>query len=266
MGVGFSKEYLLGLIPYILAIGFFLFLFWGEEIGAYVSASMKPETNGGGWFYQYQTLIAGLIAVLGALLTILTMRKTHQDIVFSNNLKARAYMHDTARELCDYCDELFLMGCKNIDSEDEKKAIDLKMVGSPQNSVNNLKDHIGFLDKKSAKAISALLSQYQVFHSRSKSKHKNEYKKLASQLVEIAEFNIRALRIFDYARAVEKNDFEKNYVHVPISTEKIYQEDIEEQLRRFERDIYGYGVAVSYRIFNDPQVQYFLKTNYKSRL
>jgi len=247
--------------PYIFVIFLFGFLYYQE-----IAQPLYYEDFPRGWFYQYQTLIAGGFAIFAAWLTVTQMRKNQEDIIYSNNLKARAYMHDTAKELCDYCDELFEKGHNNLFGGDKIKAIEMRTEDSPDKSINYLKDHIGYLDKKSAQAISALLSQYQVLHSRSKSRHKDEHKKLAAQIVEIAEFNVRVLRIFDYARAVEKDDFEEKFAKISINYEKIYREDVEEQLYRLERYIYGYGVAISSNIINDKEIEYVLKYNYKSRI
>lgn len=218
-------------------------------------AFLLPKDNSGGIFYEYQTLIAGFLAVLGAALTIRTMNKSHKDLVYRNNMKARAYMHDSARELCAYFQMLFDHGYHGLCNKNYEP-IFVSNEKAPTEALNALKENIGFLDNHSVRALSILLSKYQVFQSRSKSRNRIKRRKLAMQITDIIELYIWSERIFEYARAVEKKDFNIIGYRKSISTKVILRDDILRKWNSMEVEFHGFETSFSpFNLQSDAYLQ-----------
>lgn len=240
---------LVGVVVLFLIINFNLVL---TSLG---ETFLLPKNNSGGVFYEYQTLIAGFLAILGAALTIRAMNKSHRDLVYRNNMKARAYMHDSARELCTYFQMFFNQGYNNLYNK-KYEPISVYNETAPTQALNALKENIGFLDNNSVRALSILLSKYQVFHSRSETRDRMKHRKLTMQVTDLIELHIWSERIFEYARAVEKEDFDSAGYQKSIKTDLILKEDIMKKWNSMESEFHGYGVAYQkFDIWNDQYLQ-----------
>jgi hypothetical protein len=100
------------------------------------SGGFELDDGTSGWFYEYQTIIAGILALSGAVVTILYMYSNHRDLVHRRDLAARAYMHDAASEICGYCQEMFNGFWQGNEPISDK----------PNESIKALKDNIGYVD------------------------------------------------------------------------------------------------------------------------
>jgi hypothetical protein len=201
-----------------------------------------PE-NSGGWVYEYQALIAGVLALFSALITIYVMRRNHKDIRFRDNLKARAYIHVSANDISDFCKSVFEYIYFEIQkTEEEITPLDLSNHPIPEQGLNYFRDNIGNLDKKSAETVSKLLSKFQTFSAIAKTKDKMKKYKLERQLLDIVIIKILSDRTFEYARAPEKSNFNKK---IPIKNDYIDSTQLDKTFKFLETDIHGYGVAFS---------------------
>lgn len=92
-----------------------------------------PEYSGG-WIYEYQAMIAGLLALLSAAITVWVMRNHHNDLKYTKNLAARAFMQDSASEICAYYKKLFEYLYNEINKSDgsNPRALRLREFESPQ--------------------------------------------------------------------------------------------------------------------------------------
>lgn len=161
---------------------------------SYVINSVRlPKENSGGWFYEYQTLISGLIAVLGAVGTIVTMYSHHKSSMNIKLISARVHMRDALSIMCKYAEGCFDYISGLIEIPPEK----------PEHAMNVFKDNIGYLDKKTARTIDRLTFFYQIYNSRLETfseENQPSNTTMLDRLYEWVHFQCMLNQIFEYAR------------------------------------------------------------------
>ena len=106
--------------------------------------------------YNYQALIAGIIAFIGALLTVLQMQQQENDRTYRNSISSRSSLAIAAVKITEYLHE-------SIDYTYKKRD---KTPVFPQSELNVISEHIKYTDKKSAEEFHRILSFAQIHHSR----------------------------------------------------------------------------------------------------
>lgn len=106
---------------------------------------------------DWQTLIAGVLALLGAWITVSTMRKQEADRIYRRSLAYRAKLHMSLKTLENYTDDIII---KIVLGEEVS---DLEM---PEKALTTLGEMIEYVDDQSAQYLSQFLSKYQIMMSR----------------------------------------------------------------------------------------------------
>ncbi len=118
----------------------FVLTYWGHSIDEVIN--------------QWQTLIAGMIAFIGAWLTVWKMNAIEEDKIFRQSLASRVLISDALSELHIYLKQCF----EYIYDEGE---LPIK-----SDAINIIKQHIKFADKTTAKNFYAVICFYQIHRSR----------------------------------------------------------------------------------------------------
>ena len=200
-----------------------------------VTGAFNLPENAGGWVYEYQTLLAGVIAA--ASLWITWQNYKHQ----SNKkaLYARARMNDALASICDYAEECFLAVKNDNKNELPEKRLE---------AISILTSSIEFLDSDTSQAVFELVSFYQVHNSRL-----NSYFSPANQIVRLGSREDKlydsvllhhyAARLFAYARN-QTNSF---------TAKKPTLTEMSSSLNSV------YGITRQLMAYNDPRLKGLIK-------
>ena len=207
-----------------------------EKKEVLTSKVLAMETNFIDILKEWQTLLAGILALSGALLTIGKMHYNHKDLIHRRNLAAKAYMHDALSEMCGYCQNMFNCFWDDTFSEEPEK----EFFEKPQDAMKSLKDNIGYTDTEISESISNLLSCYQVFHSRlshgiyTRVDSDKALRMRSERITEILEIYTLTVFLFSYARGEKYTVVKKN---------KVPRAEIERSLGTLQGNLRGLGVA-----------------------
>lgn len=197
-------------------------------IALIASDAFRMPANHGGWIYEYQTLIAGLLGSIIAACTAGILWIQRADNLHRKHLSSKAKMLDALVELGNYT-----TSCFNYIT-DKKKCIPK----APKEEIQVFKDSIEFLDTQSADAISELVQFYQVHNSRlSKYKHQDRDtdRDYEQRIIDVIRLNYFIIRIFSYARNEDGTP--------QISINKLTYEDNMQSLKALLNHEYSNGRA-----------------------
>ncbi|MBL6948735.1 MAG: hypothetical protein ISR51_08665 [Rhodospirillales bacterium] len=124
------------------------------------------------FIHDWQTLIAGLLALVAAIFTVLMIRrqinlqksqieedrKRFSDNQRRKGLVARVHMPDALSELCTYSE-----GCLNFLRDPENVE---NLPTAPDGAINTIKTAIEFVDPKPAEGLFDLVKHYQIHNAR----------------------------------------------------------------------------------------------------
>lgn len=173
----------------------------GGSITNFIILSLRIEGDGGGWIYEYQTLIAGVFAASSVFLTWYTYSSTLK----RKELTARAKLNDPLSVLCSYARDCFESIQNDKENMPQKCAEEIKIIN----------EAIEFLDKNSAEAVFELVSYYQVHNARLEGYYKENPDSIfprdrakIERLYDVVMLYCLAVRLFGYARNRDQYDQE----------------------------------------------------------
>lgn len=162
MQEGFKKGFIqLGLIVGILLS--ILILAWLMPLHSHQESNLYQINSFVGFLYHWQTLVAGLLALLGAFITVYVIRQQidnqktqYHDAIKRREWAARARMPDALSEICRYTeDATAIINNTNIN-----------MPQLPEHGISELKSVIEHIEQNASRRVFKLLSHYQVQQSR----------------------------------------------------------------------------------------------------
>lgn len=148
---------------------YFAGIFSGIVLAAAITAPFWPKDEGS-WFHSYQSVLGGLLALIGAIFTVFVIngqtRESRRQHDFERKRKsdaARAALQLTLSWLCDYAREWtdVLEGIKDEVQNDQTPSIS-KLPQIPTTIISNLKECIDFADEQSQAALKDLVKNLQV--------------------------------------------------------------------------------------------------------
>jgi len=175
----YFKQYLLDFAAFLL--GLLVGYFW-------YSLFVLPN-GAGGWIYEYQTIIAAVVAFFPFWFAV----KTYKEETKRKKLVARMTLSHALSKICSYAEACF-------DSAYEKKNI---VPEKPIDAIDNLKLCIEYGDIEVAERFLALSNFLQIQFSRITSTINSNYRSINSQiptLYDALKTHAMALDLFDYAR------------------------------------------------------------------
>lgn len=182
-----------------ISLGFTAVLF----ISFLVSGAFRIPKGGGGWIYEYQTLISAGIA----LLTIAFFYYQHRVEVIRKRRYIRAKMHDAISGLCNTTEKIF-------DYLYNQEAI-IPQFNDEDTAV--FKEAIQFVDPKSASAIDQFVSFLQVHNSRLSRYDHTDRKYYLNRMDDLIRLNHYVLRMFEYARGTKDFISDHKPTHLEMS-------------------------------------------------
>ena len=178
--------------------------------------------------YEWQTLIAGTIALVAAWLTIRTIKnqirlqksqiddekRRHADVQRSKMWAARAELPDALSALCNYSERCVrhLMGADGLD----------QMPDTAADAISVVKSCVEYIDSESAKKLFELIVHYQIHNSRlSDYRRTDNPTENAERMYDTVYLRAPVNRLFEY---------ERNNVEV-VPNAELSHEDVMSALR-----------------------------------
>ena len=191
-----QKTSLLDKIVFSVAITVLLLVLVGEV----------ARTNESFWEFldAWQTLIAGGLALVGAISTVLVLRKqikSHEDefehIQLKKALASRSTLPDALSRLCKYTEE-----CIEFLTSSDSEAV---IPEAPQDAIDKFKTAIEFIDDHSGKAFYEMVVDYQIYRSRLINRTRRELRNnFQDHAYDTIHFRCLLNRVFEYCRNEEE--------------------------------------------------------------
>ncbi len=193
--------------------------------------------NAGGWFYEYQTLITGLVGAFIA--SVVAYQYYHMR--YRKMLSARAKMNNALNDICSYS-----RSCFRALHKDGKKT------KSNNSFLKIFEDASEFLDVNTSDAVYQLDIHYQVHHARLEGYYERKENKeilfgdkKEERMYDSLLLYALASRLFSYARG-------SNQYNQPVSFVK-HTKPLNSEMQSALNALYGFNKTLIAQ--NDPQME-----------
>ncbi|MEZ5946608.1 MAG: hypothetical protein R3C13_11340 [Hyphomonas sp.] len=183
---------------------------WLDKVQIYFVGN--PNTAPNGWIYNYQTLVAGLLAFIAAFVAALLLWQQHRELIDRRYRALRASLPLALSELHDYTQECLQLLSNAIKyKQDPTAKLDGSLPALPPTALSTITELIAFANKQDAKMLQAILRQVQIQRSRLHSQFREmvaktddamapSYHQLKDDVLDAFVIQKMANHLFPYAR------------------------------------------------------------------